>query len=117
MPTGFSGDDEQEDEFDLRERVRVAAEAVEKAAMPCGLYLEHFDAGITPDGQPLLLAQFRVGDLAFTSRVLDPAVEDTNKTVREMEVDARLDDFNRIATQAREGTGIVAELEEDDDAV
>lgn len=113
----FTDDDQPADDFDLRERVRVAAEAAEKAGMPCGLYLEHFDAGITPAGEPVLLAQFRVGDLAFTPRVLDPAAEDTNKVVREMEVDARLDDFNRIARQAKEGTGPIADLEGDEDAV
>ncbi len=114
--TDTSGhDDEQEDDYDLRERVRAAAERVEQAGLKVGLYMEHAQPAITHDGQLLVQVQFRVGDLAFTSRVLDPATEDTNRVVREMEVDQRLDEFNRIARQAKEGTGILAELEGDDD--
>lgn len=108
-------DGAEHDDFEMRERMRLASDIVETAGRHCGLYLERADAGVTPDGQPVLVAQFRVGDLAFTSRVLDPPAEATNQVAREMEVDQMLTDFGRIAGQARDGTGILAELEEDDD--
>jgi len=106
--------DEQENEA-LRERMRAATELVEKAALGCGLYLERADVGLTAGGHPVLVTQLRVGELAFTSRVLDPEAEDVNRAVREIEVDTRLDEFNRIARQAKEGSGPLAALADDEE--
>jgi len=115
MQPGFDEqDDEQEDDPALRERFEAAMHGAEDAGRHCGLYLTHADAAVTGDGQALVLAQFHVGELAFSTRVLDPEVEDEAKVVRGMEVDNTLDEFNRIARDARERTGALAELEEEE---
>lgn len=94
---------------------------IEEAGRKCGLHLAHAhlmvpdaDDPEIPEGAPALVtAIFDVGSLAFTSRVLDPATEETNKEFRGMAVDYHRDEAKRIA---REGmSGALAELEDDDE--
>lgn len=94
---------------------------LETAGKKCGLYLSvaHLatpdadDPDIPEDAPAILTAAFDVGDLAFSSRVLDPATEETNKEFRGMAVDYHRDEAKRIA---REGmSGALAELEDDDE--
>ena len=99
------------------------AAKVEAAGKVCGLYMSHAQVAIPdpndpeiPEDAPILVtAIFDVGSLAFSSRVLDPETESTNKEFRSMAVDYHRDEAQRIA---REGmSGALAELEEDDDEV
>lgn len=41
----------------------------------------------------MVIADFAVGDLAFTDRVLNPSGEEDNKAVRKMQVDLDLDEW------------------------
>lgn len=94
---------------------------LEEAGKKCGLYLSvaHLvvpdpnDPEIPEDAPSVVTAAFDVGNLAFSSRVLDPATEETNKEFRGMAVDYHRDEAKRIA---REGmSGALAELEDDDE--
>jgi hypothetical protein len=97
------------------------AAKLEAAGKSCGLYLAVAHVAVPdpddpeiPEGAPTMVtAQFDVGNLAFSSRVLDPETEATNKEFRDMAVDYRRDEVKRIA---REGmSGALAELEDDDE--
>jgi hypothetical protein len=102
------------------EKVREVVQRLEAAGGRCGLYLESADFAVEegqdgPARPTLVMASFRVGDLAFTDRVLNPSAEEDNKVVREMEVGADLDEVKEIRRRAAEGVGPLAELKEDDD--
>jgi len=111
---GFA-DDDDEAQAALRERFSAATSGAEDAGRQCGLYLEDATPAATSDGSLVVMATFAVGDLAFTDRVLYPAKEDDAKEIREREVDAALDERNRIVREAREGKGPLAALEDDDE--
>jgi hypothetical protein len=107
---------------DVSDPDRLVA-ALEEAGRHCGLYLhaaqihapDPNDPELPEDAPVLVAASFDVGNLAFSSRVLDPQTEETNKDFRGMVVDHNRSEAERIA---REGmTGALAELEEDDEDV
>jgi hypothetical protein len=97
--------------------------AVEETGRHLGLYAHAIrihqpdpdeDPSIPDDHPAIVLASFDVGDLAFSSRVLDPQNEETNAEFREMVVDEQRSEVERLR---REGmTGALAELEDDDGA-
>jgi hypothetical protein len=97
------------------------AAKLEEAGKKCGLYLavahvvvpDPDDPDVPENAPALVTAAFDVGNLAFSSRVLDPETEATNKEFRGMAVDYHRDEAQRIA---REGiSGALAELERDED--
>lgn len=99
-----------------REAVGIAMRNVEDAGRRCGLHLERSSVAVpaVPDehgGPVMIVADFAVGSLAFTDRVLRPEVEDTNKAVRVMEVDADLDELAEFKRRLAEGNGPLDELE------
>ncbi len=107
-----------EEPFD-REVVAVAMQSAEDAGRRVGLHLEQSTVATPaePDetgGPVLIVANFRVGDLAFTDRVLRPEVEETNKAVRVMEVDADLDELADFRRKLAEGKGPLHDLEDPD---
>lgn len=97
------------------EAVRRAIESVEVAGRHVGLHMERSSVALpaVPDadgGPVLIVADFAVGELAFTHRVLHPAAEEDQKVVRTMEVDADLDDLAEFKRRLRE-RGPIDELE------
>ncbi len=102
------------------ERFREVISRVEQAGREVGLYLEKAHVGV-PQGEELtettilfVMAEFQVGDLAFSSRVLDPASETTNTVVRGMEVDYEKEAFEAARKRLVEGTGPLGDLADDD---
>lgn len=96
-PQPFEPDPQMED------AVRTAVERLGERARRCGLHLGSVRVAMPPaDGPALVIADFSVGDLAFSQRVLDPSGEEDNKTVRAMEVDADLDEWNAARERLRE---------------
>lgn len=98
------------------EAVRRAIENVETAGRHVGLHMERATPALPaqpdPDGGPVLIvADFAVGDLAFTDRVLHPAVEEDNKAVRVMEVDADLGSLAEFKRRLQRERGPIDELE------
>lgn len=71
------------------EKARAAAEKLEDAARQIGLYLKITDYGIVEgeDGSPqvAIIANFLIGDLAWSDRVQDPAAEADMDQVAAME--------------------------------
>ena len=106
---GFTPDPETE------EAVRASLSLLGDGARRCGLYMESASASLSsPDEAPqppLIVASFAVGDIAFTDRVLNPPVEEVNKAVRTMEVDADLDRFNDARRRLAAGEGPLGDLE------
>jgi hypothetical protein len=100
----------------MEEAVRTAVDRLGDGARRCGLYLGTVRVSLpSASGPSLVLADFSVGDLAFSQRVLDPDGEEDNKTVRTMEVDADLDQWNAARQRLLSGEGPIGELADDDD--
>lgn len=72
-----------------------------------GLYVEHTDVVVTPDGQTAVLVEALVGDLAFT-RTADPDVIDAEleRLTMEASANAFLDRRTEIQRRIAEGRDI-----------
>lgn len=77
---------------DVESAIRAGVDRLGAGAQRCGLHLNSVRVAV-PDvpGPALVIADFAVGELAFTDRVLDPSGEEDKKTVRQMQVDLDLD--------------------------
>lgn len=107
------------------ELYREVMSKVEIAGREVGLYLDKVHIGVhMPDtettgpyepGQDfLVMAEFKVGDLAFSPRVLNPASENTNTVVRGMDVDIHKETVEEVRKRLQDGTGPLGDLAEDD---
>jgi hypothetical protein len=80
---------------DVEAAIRSAVERLGTGSQRCGLHLSSARVALPEDapGPALVIADFAVGDLAFTDRVLNPSGEEDNKAVRKMQVDLDLDEW------------------------
>lgn len=107
------------------EEARKLMEELENAARRIGLYAENIAIGVPiggpniPEGeeQMVLVAQFTLGDIAFSDRVQNPQADETDMEFRKMAVDLEKDQFEakrqEIERKLKEGKPIFGE---DDDA-
>ena len=105
------------DDDDPLGRYRDVVDRAAQAGQTCALYLEKAGIGQPDeacDGPVLVVASYRVGDLAFTDRVLHPATEDVNREIRSREIDDTLDRFSAARRRLTEGIGPLADLEADE---
>lgn len=102
------------------ERFREAISRVEVAGREVGLYLDKAHVGVhptmqdDPDPHFLVMAEFNVGDLAFSPRVLDPATENTSQVVRGMDVDMQKAEVEEVRKRLMEGKGPLGDLADDE---
>lgn len=66
------------------EKVTDVAKAV---GDKCGLHLNACYLTPGPEGTVMVVCTYLVGELAFSSRILDPGSEVTNDIVRDMDID------------------------------
>lgn len=80
---------------DVEAAIRSAVDRLGAGGQRCGLHLNSVRVAVPEDvpGPALVIADFAVGELAFTDRVLNPSGEEDNKTVRKMQVDLDLDQW------------------------
>lgn len=110
MSHTFPGDDESDDEGvpdALEQKFRADTDllierysALEDEARKLGLYVDdhqissvHTHVGGACADRAGLVAQFSIGDLAFSKRVQDPAGYDFDQSFRELELDAQTDEW------------------------
>ena len=75
--------------------IRSAVDRLGAGGQRCGLHLNSVRVAVPEDvpGPALVIADFAVGELAFTDRVLNPSGEEDKKAVRKMQVDFDLDQW------------------------
>ena len=102
---------------DLEALIRAAVGRLGESGQRCGLYMGAVRVAVPEDGPgpALVIADFAVGELAFTERVLNPAGEEDRKTLRGMDVDLDLDRFLEARRRMASGEGPLGELEDDDE--
>lgn len=100
------------DDFEARLNATAAVDELDDRARRLGLYLGGWDVAPVPTGDPDVqtvgvVAQFDIGEVAFSDRVQHPERFYTDETFRVIEADTAVDEFletrQRIAERLAAG--------------
>lgn len=78
---------------DFEIKAKAAFERLEDKARKMGLYVDHVQAVMGADGELVLVADFILGDVAFSDRVQNPEKYSTNTMVDTLEKSMQTDTF------------------------
>lgn len=95
------------DQVEFEAKAKAAFDLVEDKARQIGLYADEAVVMMMPDGNPVLVVNFMIGDVAFSERVQDPQKHATNSMVDTMKQgilgSSWLDERDRLQKALRAG--------------